>query len=151
MSGRTATITITEEEYRRLHDVDMRQRFARDANDVEHDYRQRVDALNRQIENLQSKLAQAPKRSDAPDALLQRLEIASGLIRVLQHAGYQSAGYEFTDSDHKTVLLRMERASDGSQVSVAVGQDPELFWAKGASGFGQQVKSASSVQSIAHG
>jgi len=131
MSGRrTATITITEEEYRRLHDLEMKRRFERDANDVEQDYRQRLDALNLQIKNLQGKLL-AQKQEDAPDALAlhQRLQIASRLIRALQQAGYRQVGYEFADHNRTTVLLRMERASDGSRATVAVGQDPDLVWA----------------------
>ena len=150
MSGRRiSTITITEEEYRRLYESDMKQRFGRDVDQVEREYCQRIRKLDRQITGLQSQLAQA-KKDDSPEALHQRLQTATRLIQVLQQAGYQQAGYDFTDADRKTVLLRMERASDGSQVTVAVGQDPDLFWAKDTSnyfGLGQ-VKDASSVQAI---
>ena len=150
MSGRISTITITEEEYRRLYESDMKQRFRRDVDQVERDYCRRIRALDRQIKGLQGQLAQAPMCSDSPEALRQRLQTATRLIQVLQQAGYQRSGYDFTDADRKTVLLRMERASDGSRVIVAVGQDPDLFWAKDTSNYfaQDQAKAASSVQAI---
>ncbi len=131
MSGRVSTITITEEEYRRLYEADMKQRFGREADPFRGKYQQHLRALNRQIADLQSQLDQAKISKSSDAALHQRLQIASRLIWALKQAGYRQVGYDFTDSTRReTALLRLERASDGSRVTLAVGQNPDLFWAR---------------------
>jgi len=140
MSGRQeATITISEEEYRRLHEVDMMQRFGRNADERESDYRKRVQALEQEIAGLQGKLARVGIGDQAgqPDhqadqALRQRLQIARNLSQALQQAGYRDMGYAYADPAREIALVQLVRASDGSQIQIIIPKtDARAAWHSG--------------------
>lgn len=139
MSGRETTITISEEEYRRLHEADMKQRFGRNADEMESDYRKRVQALEQEIAGLQGKLARVGIGDQAgqPDhqadqALRQRLQIARNLSQALQQAGYRDMGYTYADPAHETALVRLVCVSDGSQIQIIIPKtDASAAWHSG--------------------
>ena len=68
----------------------------------------------------------APARQADP-SLRRKLQIAARLQQVIQQAGYRYAGVECTDPTQKTALVHLERAGDGSQVTLVVGQEVALF------------------------
>jgi len=140
MSGRQeATITISEEEYRSLHEVDMKQRFGRNADVVESDYRKRVQALEQEIAGLQGKLARVwiGYQAGQPDhqadqALRQRLQTARNLSQALQQTGYRDMGYAYADPAREIALVQLVRTSDGSQIQIIIPKtDASAAWYSG--------------------
>lgn len=138
MSGKSQTITISEEEYRRLHEADMKIRFS---TEFDIDARQQILSLRAQVRQLEKRLAAAgEQQKSGPSAtstqpipvhngeLRQRLGIAARLVQKLQEAGYRNMGYQYTDSTRATALLCLVRADDGSQITLVVQQNDQAPW-----------------------
>ena len=116
MSGyRRAIITISEEEYRRLHEVDMRNRFGQETDQAQGNYEQHIRALEQQISSLQSQLAQARAggmvKHPAP---LLKVETALGPIDVDEQMLYVLLGDEDPDNQHllEIILNRLAYLAD---------------------------------------
>ena len=94
MSGRfrQTTITITEEEYRRLHEMDMQHRFGPEL--------EQIQTLERQIAALRSRLAQPQPGGEFhwPDHRL-KIETSSGPIYVDEQVLYDLLGDEKPGSE----------------------------------------------------
>lgn len=127
MSGKSQTVTISEEEYRRLHEVDMRVRFSAETG---YDTQQQITALQDKVHQLEKSLAATralqgiaqPPSSQVDETLRQRLQIAARLAQALQQAGYQNIGYEYVDPSRKAARLQLIRHVDGSRINLIISR-----------------------------